>query len=146
MPKYTIDDAKIALTQEEIAALFTRIAPDDIFGEYRGGLANYLDFATAQSMGIVEAGITADQWGEPKNDQNLRDDMGHYRDWWRQKVEDGRGISCHRGKAQFCIRMALAGMPEWEQIFDSDGGWYQEDAYNAVAELFGWKPICGYRE
>ena len=72
--------------------------------------------------------------------------MRHYRDWWRQKVEDGRGISVHRGKAQFLLRMALAGLPEWETIWAMDGGWYQEDAYNAVGALFGWKPVIGSRD
>lgn len=146
MPKYTIEDAKIACTQEEMMALYRQIKPDDIFGEYLGGLVEYLTFATVQTAGILRAGITAEEWGSVKGDEDLRSDMFHYRDWWREKVTEGRGLSCHRGKAQFCLRMALAGMPEWESIFYGDGGWYQEDAYNAVGELFGWPPVEGYRD
>lgn len=145
MAKYTIDTARVIFTQAEIRALFDRIAPMDLFGEFRAGLAAYLTFETAQAMGLLKDGTTASQWGEPKGDVALREDMVHYRDWWRQKVENGRGISCFRGKVQFCIRMAIAGMPEWESVLDSDGGYYQEDAYNAVGALFGWEPVEGCR-
>lgn len=70
MPKYTIDDAKIVLTQKEIRTLFDRIALDDPFVEYRQGLATYLAFDTAQSMRILKEGMTAAQWGGQKTIMN----------------------------------------------------------------------------
>lgn len=157
MPHCHIATCHIVLSPAQITELYysERVQHSDlaVFDEHEN-LLSYLPFDEA---------VTAVRNGEPwpsdspkaqedrKNwrqygDEDLQDDMRHYRDWWRSKVEGGRGISVHRGKAQFLLRMALAGLPEWEAIWEMDGGWYQEDAYNAVAKLFGWETVIGSRD
>jgi len=136
---YNIDEMTVKATPEQIINAYENtIKKDDFFGEYTSCLL-YLPFESAKSF--LKDGATPEQWGEPKGDNELREDFEHYRDWWRQKVEDERGISVHRGKAQFAIRMMLAGCSEWKEIWSMDGGWYQRNAFNRCAELFGFERV-----
>ena len=157
MPKYQIATCHIALSEVQIVDLYrsdrVRHSNLGLFGEHKN-LLNYLPFdeaITALRNGkawphySLEAQEDRKYW-QQYGDADLQDDMRHYRDWWRDKVESGRGISVFRGKEQFLLRMALAGLPEWETTWNMDGGWYQEDAYNAVGKLFGWEPVKGARE
>ena len=138
MGKYKISEMKVAATPEEIINTYEAVLKkDDFMGEY-GSCLEYLPYEFAKPY--LKKGVSVDQW-EQKEDADLVSDFEHYRDWWRQKVEDGRGISVHRGKAQFAIRMMLAGLPEWEDLFNCDGGYYQPTAYNDMAQLFGFEPI-----
>jgi hypothetical protein len=130
---YRIEDMTVKATPEEIIAAYEgTISAEDMFGEY-GSCLGYLDYEHVKPY--LKDGVTPEQWHQ-HGDEDLRSDFAHYRDWWREKIEDERGISVHRGKAQFAIRMMLAALPEWKHIWDMDGGWYQRDAYNAVAGLF----------
>lgn len=155
--KYEIETCHVVLSHVEIVELFNsnRVQQSDLafFGEHTG-LLRYLSIEEALTALRNEQPCRFDPSREPEiragwrqyGDTDLQEDMRYYRDWWREKVEDGRGISVHRGKTQFLLRMALAGLPEWEAIWDMDGGWYQEDAYNAVGSLFGWDPVKGWRD
>lgn len=140
MAKYNIENMKLSATPEQIIEAYeTIIKRDDIFGEYSSCL-NYLPFENVKPY--LKEGVTEKEWDENrKNDEDLRNDFKHYESWWREKIEDERGISVCRGKAQFAIRMMLAGCPEWKEIFTMDGGWYQRGAFKKVAELFGFEPV-----
>lgn len=157
MSQYRVEACHVALSAAQIVDLYRsdRVRQSDLalFGELHR-LLSYLPFDEAIAAvrkgapwpsDSPEAQESRKNWTQ-YGDADLQDDMRHYRDWWRQKVEDGRGLSVYRGKQQFLLRMALAGLPEWETIWDMDGGWYQEDAYNAVGQLFGWEPVEGCRD
>ena len=135
---YRIDEMTVKATADEIIANYERvIKKNDLFGEYSSCI-NFIPYEKAKPY--LKEGVKKEDW-IMENDENLRNDFEYYRDWWREKVECGRGISVHRGKAQFAIRMMLAGLPEWEELFTGDGGYYQLNAYNRVAKLFGFEPI-----
>ena len=143
--KYSIDTVELKATPEEILKAFNDVISDGtlaFLGEHTSCLS-YLPYEYVKPY--LKEGITEADW-KPKTTEDLREDFRHYRDWWAEKVEGGRGISVHRGKEQFAIRMMLTGMPEWKELWAMDGGWYQEDAYNFVAELFGFRKVVGYRE
>jgi len=148
-----IEEVTVKATQEEIVERVEALAHSDIFGEYRPALISFLDYEYAKPF--LKRSVTKASWiedGCPHGDEELRADIHRYMDgWWKQKVEDGRGISVHRGRAQVVNRLFLAGIPLWKEIgIGGDegirGGWYQEDAYNMVADLFGLPHIKGARE
>lgn len=135
-----VDELTIKATQEEILERMEAIAHSDMFGEYRPALIAYLTYENAKPW--LKDEVTEATWKQG-GDQELHESVLHYLDWWGQKVEDGRGISVHRGRAQIVNLLFLAGVPLWKEIgLDSDegidGGWYQQDAYNMVADLFGY--------
>lgn len=134
--KYDIKDLKIAASPDEIVKVYEEVLKnDDLLGE-RTAILAYLPFEKVKPY--LKEGVT--DW-TPSTDENLRSEFAHYRDWWAQKVTDGRGLSVHRGKEQFAIRMFLAGCLEWRELWMMDGGYYQEDAYNFVANLFGFPTV-----
>lgn len=133
MAQYRFADLSVLATPEEIVKTFEDVfKKDDFLGE-RVSVLSYLSYSHVTPY--LKEGATEADW-QQSGDEDLRKEFVHYRDWWREKVEDERGISCHRGKEQFLIRMFLAGLPEWREIWDMDGGWYQISAYNRSAELF----------
>ncbi len=144
-----IDELTVKATQEEILERIKAIKDSDMFGEFRPALICFLDYENAKPF--LKDGAIEVNW-KPDGDKELREEVHRYmEDWWKQKVEDGRGISVHRGRAQVVNRLFLAGIPLWKEIgLDSDegigGGWYQEDAYNKVADLFCLPHIRGCRE
>ena len=123
------------------------IKADDLFGEYVPALAAYLDYEHVQPY--LNPGVSPDQLkldGLPRGDSSLQEAIQHYREWWAQKGQDGRGISVWRGRTQMTNRLFLAGIAEWTALDEmEDGGWYQERAYNFVADLFGWGHVQGPR-
>ncbi len=136
--KYDLSTVTVKATTAEILALMGRIEDDDLFGEFRSGLVNYLPFEQAKPY--LKEGVTEGEWIEAVGtdpDARLRQDFEHYREWWKQKIEDERGISVWRGKSQFALRMFLAGMPEWKELYEMDGGYYTRDAYRFARELCG---------
>jgi len=140
-----IDEVAVKATQEEILEMIKNIEKGDIFGEYKPALIGYLDYDHAKPF--LRDDVTREEW-QTGEDTKLREGLHTYMDWWKQKVKDGRGISVHRGRAQVVIRLFLAGIPLWKEIgIDStegiDGGWYQENAYNMVADLFELPHIKG---
>lgn len=143
-----IDELTVRATQEEILERVKVLKGSDTFGEYRPALIGFLDYEHAKPF--LKEGTTEEEW-EQGGDKELRKDVHRYmEDWWKGKVEGGRGISVHRGRAQMVNRLFLAGIPLWKEIgIDSDegidGGWYQEDAYNKIADLFGLPHIRGSR-
>ena len=143
-----IDDLTVVARPEAILKRIGQIKEHDVFGEYAPRLIGFLDFEHAKPF--LKDGVTEEDW-EPEDDNALRSELHRYMDdWWKQKVEDGRGISCHRGRAQVVNLLFIAGVEAWLAIgVDSDegmnGGWYQEDAYNAVADVFGMPHIKGAR-
>lgn len=156
MPQYRIAACHVALSAAQIVDLYRsdRVRQSDLalFGEHVS-LLNYLPFDEAIMAVRHGAPWPSDSPVAQKDrkkwrrygDADLQEEMRHYRDSARQEIEDAWGISFYRAKEQFLLRMALAGLPEWETIWDMDGGWYQEDAYNAVGQLFGWEPVEGCR-
>ena len=138
--KYKIENMTIKATSNDIIKLYEEIRAEDIFGECASILL-YLPWDVVHPY--LKEGITEEEWKGPKGDADLRESFEHYRDWWRKKIEDERGISVHRGKEQFAIRMFLAGCPEWRELWDMDGGWYQRDAYGFAAGLFGFPQAGG---
>lgn len=146
MSKYRIEDMRVQATPEEIRdAWETTFKKADFFSELAGPCLAHLPFELVEPY--LREGVTRDEWAdEPWTDEKLQEDFAHYRDWWAQKVTDGRGISVYRGKAQFAVRMMVAGLPEWEELWQMDGGWYEEDAYNCVADLFGFEHVRGCRD
>mgnify|MGYP001590173923 CR=1 FL=1 len=144
-----IDDLKVVATQKAILKRIVQIADKDMFGEYRPRLIGFLDYEHVKPF--LKDGVKEEDW-EQSGEADLRSQLHDYmEDWWRQKVEDGRGISVHRGRAQVVNLLFLAGVEAWKAIgIDDeegmDGGWYQEDAYNMVADIFGMPHIKGYRE
>ena len=144
-----IDDLRVVVRQESIVKRIEQIRASDMFGEFVPKLVGFLDYEHAKPFLVDEA--TKESWGEHYGDEMLRIELHRYiDDWWKQKVEDGRGISCHRGRAQVVNLLFLAGVEAWLSIgIDSDegidGGWYQEDAYNTVADIFGMPHIRGKR-
>lgn len=136
MAQYSIDEMTVKASPEQLIDAYEHvIKKDDVFGEYTSVL-QYLPFEHAKPY--LKEGVTDSDW-QPSGDEELRGQFQHYRDWWKQKIEDERGISVHRGKAQFAIRMLVAGLPEWRELWDMDGGWYQRDAYRFVVRLFGFE-------
>lgn len=140
-----IEELTVKVTQEEVLERIGAVAGIDMFGEYRPALIGYLTYENAKPW--LKKSITKKSWRQA-GDEELRRDILHYMDWWGEKVEGGRGISVHRGRAQMIIRLFLAGIPLWKEIgADSsdgiDGGWYQQDAYNMVADLFGYPHKVG---
>lgn len=141
-----IDELTVKATQEEILGRIETIKDSDIFGEFRPMLIGFLDYEHAKPF--LKDGAKEKDW-EQDGDKELREEVHRYmEDWWKQKVEDGRGISVHRGRAQMVNRLFLARIPLWKEIgIDSDegidGGWYQEDAYNKMADLFELPHIQG---
>ena len=138
-----INKVTIRVSQDEILARIAHIqaSGSDPFGEYIPALIAFLDYEHAKPF--LKEETTEEAWiaAGPHGDKELRGDIKHYLDWWGQKVEDGRGLSVHRGRAQMINRLFLAGIPLWKEIgLNSNeginGGWYQEDAYNKVADLF----------
>ena len=144
-----IDELTVSVTQEEIVERIEAIANSDMFGEYRPRLVDYLDYKHAKPY--LKDGTPEKDW-DAASDTTLQAELHRYmEDWWKQKVEDGRGLSVHRGRAQVVILLFLAGIPSWKEIgIDADegidGGWYQEDAYNKVADLFELPHIKGSRD
>jgi len=145
-----IDELTVKATQEEILERIEAIKEHDMFGEYRPALIGFLDYEHAKPF--LKKGITEDKWlVKMSGNKVLREEIHRYmEDWWKQKVEDGRGISVHRGRAQVVNLLFLAGISLWKEIgLDPDegidGGMYQEDAYNMVADLFNLPHIQGSR-
>lgn len=144
-----IDDLTVVARQGAILKRIEQIKGHDMFGEYIPRLVDYLDYEHAKPF--LNDGVTEDQWGEKLTDKDLRSELHRYmEDWWKEKVEDGRGLSCHRGRAQVVNLLFLAGVEAWLHIgLDGnegiEGGWYQEDAYNAVADIFEMPHIEGSR-
>jgi hypothetical protein len=135
---YAIEEMTVKAAPEQIVHAYENtIKGDDVFGEYFSCLL-YLPFEHAKPY--LRDGVTEKDW-EPDGDKELREQFEHYRDWWREKIINERGISVHRGKAQFAIRMMIAGLPEWRTLWDMDGGWYQRGAWNYVADLFGFEKL-----
>ena len=148
MAKYAISEMSVKMAPEDILRNYEEtIKPNDFFGEYTVPCTLNLPFALVRTY--LNEDVSAEQWAEAVAESNgnksagdkLREDLAHYRDWWRSKIEGERGISVERGKAQFAIRMMLADLPEWRTLWDMDGGWYQRDAYNYVAGLFGFDEV-----
>lgn len=142
-----VDELTVKATQEEILERIRAMEGIDVFGEYRPALISYLTFENAKPW--LKDNVSEEEW-EQAGDKELREEVLHYLTWWGDKVEDGRGISVHRGRAQMINRLFLAGIPLWKEIgVDSDeginGGWYQQDAYNKVADLFGYPHKIGGR-
>lgn len=144
-----IDDLTVVARPEAILKRIEQVREFDIFGEYAPRLTGFLNYENARPF--LKDGVTEEQW-EQNDDGVLRAELHRYlKDWWKQKVEDGRGLSVHRGRAQVVNLLFLAGIEAWKAIGVNDdegmdGGWYQEDAYNAVADIFGLPHIQGYRE
>lgn len=144
-----IDELRVIARPRAILQRIEQIAKYDMFGEYRPRLIRFLDYEHAKPF--LKHEVSEDDW-QPHGDDELRAELHRYmEDWWKQKVEDGRGISVHRGRAQVVNLLFLAGVEAWTFIgMDSDegmdGGWYQEDAYNAVADVFGMPHIKGRRD
>ena len=144
-----IDDVTVKVTQEEILERIEAIVGSDTFGEYRPALIGYLDYEHAKQF--LKDEVTESGW-EQQKDKELREDIHRYMEgWWKDKVEGGRGIPVHRGRAQMVNRLFLAGIPLWEEVgIDEtegmDGGWYQEGAYNKIADLFDLPHIKGSRD
>ncbi len=145
-----IDDMRVVATQEGILKRIHQITEaDDFYSEYVPTLLDFLEYDNAKPW--LEDEVTREGWTQ-YNDKQLQYMLHHYMDnWWKQKVEDGRGLSVHRGRSQVVNLMFLAGIEAWKYIgLDNDegmdGGWYQEDAYNAAADIFGLPHIEGYRE
>lgn len=143
-----IDELTVKATQEEIVERIDAIEGSDMFGEFRPTLIGYLDYEHAKPF--LKDEVIEEKW-EQGGDEQLRSEVHRYMEgWWKQKVEDGRGISVHRGRAQVVNLLFIAGVPLWKEVgIDSDegvnGGWYQEDAYNKIADLFGLPHIRGSR-
>lgn len=137
--KYKIEDMAVKATNADIIKLYEEIKAGDIFGE-RTSILSYLPWGDVRQY--LKEDVTEEEWKGPKGDTDLRESFEHYRDWWREKIDNERGISVHRGKEQFALRMFLAGCPEWRGLWEMDGGWYQRDAYRFAAELFGF-PAAG---
>lgn len=145
-------DLKVKVTQDELMARIEKVRDSDIFGEYVPMLAVFLDYAHIKLISKKE--LTEEEWNKIRGgDQQLQEHIQRYMtDWWKKKVEDGRGISVHRGRAQVVNLLFVAGVEEWKRIgLDVEecgfsGGWYQEEAYNIAADLFGLPHIRGYRE
>ncbi len=144
-----IDELHVVATPEGILKRIEQVRERDFFGEFCPRLIDYLPYEHAKQF--LKDGIDEDEWS-PAGDEELRSELHRYMDdWWKQKVEDGRGISCHRGRAQVVNLMFLAGIEAWIHIgIDSyegiAGGWYQEDAYNEAADVFGLPHIKGSTE
>ncbi len=144
-----VSELEVKATQHEIIERIGQIKKADIFGEYVAAIIYYLDYDHAKPY--LKDEVTQEEWQKYSDkDRHLREDVQHYLDWWKQKVEDGRGISVHRGRAQMVNRLFLAGISLWKEIgIDDkegiDGGWYQEDAYNMVADLVELPHIKGHR-
>lgn len=144
-----IDELKVVARPEAILKRIEQLEGSDFFGEYRPRLIGFLDYEHAKPF--FKDGVTEEGW-EPDGDIELRKELHRYmEDWWKQKVEDGRGLSVHRGRAQVVNLLFIAGVEAWLHIgIDDDegmdGGWYQEDAYNAVADIFGMPHIRGSRD
>ena len=147
-----IHELEVCASQESIVNRIKEISPNDIFGEYVPALIKFLDYNHAKEY--LNDGVTEATWHKGDN-QMLREDMYHYmNDWWKQKVEDGRGLSVHRGRAKVinllfvaCIEAyAHIGMDAEDGPLAINGGWYQEDAYNLVADIFDMPHIRGRRD
>lgn len=172
MPKYTIDTLEVRATPDSVMDAYTNVLRHgDFMGDYTRCLA-YLPYSFLvpymrqdarvpertdigpytvvtppknAPRGMELQWIPEDQW-LPTTAKDLRAAFAANRDWWRQKVQGGRGISVHRGKAFAVCDLLVAGCPEWRDLHRMDGGWYQEDAYNFVADLFGWPHVRGSRD
>ena len=144
-----IDELRVIATPEGILKRIEQVRRHDLFGEYCPRLIDYLPYEYAKPF--LKDGADEDEWN-PSDDEELRSELHRYmNDWWKQKVEDGRGLSCHRGRAQVVNLMFLAGIEAWVHIGIDDnegmnGGWYQQDAYNTAADVFGLPHIKGPEE
>ena len=144
-----VEDLRLKATQEEIVDRIAEITEADVFGEYCPRLISFLDYEHAKPL--LKGDVKPEDW-KAYGDLELRKLVEHYLDWWTQKVEDGRGLSVWRGRAQMVNCLFLAGIPLWKEIgideeeFGFDGGWYQEEAYNMVADLFGRPHVFGPRK
>lgn len=152
LQRYLIQDMAVVVDQDDIVRRLEQGRQDDWAGEETMQLLSFLDYAHAKPY--LKDEVTASEWGqgdqEPQERQaidnaRLRELLAHYRDWWAQKVRDGRGISVHRGRSFMVNLLFLAGVEGWEVLRDMDGGWYQEDAYNWTADIFGWSHVRGER-
>lgn len=143
-----IDEMRVVASQKSILKRIEQLKSSDLFGEYRPRLIDYLDYEHAKQF--LRDGVAEEEW-ERNTDEILRKELHRYMDyWWKEKVEDGRGLSVHRGRVQVVNLLFLAGIEAWKYVgMDDeegmDGGWYQEDAYNAVADVFGLPHIRGAR-
>ena len=139
MPKYDLSTVTCQATPEQIVEMVRRIESEDFFGEFRPALLEYLPYEHAKPF-LVD-GVTPEQWqetvGNEDHDAMLRRQFQHYAEWWKEKIENQRGISVWRAKSQFALRMFLAGMPEWETLLSMDDGCYTLDAYELARELCG---------
>lgn len=171
-PKYRVEDLEVRCDPEEVVKTYLdRFLDDDFLGDYTRCLS-FLPYSVVSRFmrqdarvpekrdvgvgvlvsppklpprGLELRWIPESEW-VASTTKDLREAVAHYRDWWRQKVEDGRGISVGRGTALLTCYLLVAGCPEWRELHEMDGGWYQEDAYNFVADLFGWPHVQGYRD
>lgn len=133
MSKYDIETVTVKATPQEILEAYeTVLKQDDWLGEHVSCIA-YLPYEFAKPY--LKDGATADEWPS-LSDAELRAEFEHYATWWRQKIENERGISCWRGRNQFAIRMMLAGCPEWREVYEAEG-YYSRSAYATAAKLFG---------
>ena len=144
MPKYDLKNVRVTRTQDEIVELVDKlIVEQDMFvDEYTDRLTDFLDYAHVKKY--LKPEVTQEQWDSVRHqdlDAALRANFAHYSEWWKQKIDDERGISVHRGKAQFALCMFLAGMPEWEKVYYEDGGYYQRAAYEYVRKLCGLEKL-----
>lgn len=138
MPKYDLSTVTCTRTPEEIVAMAKSIEGTGVLGEFAPALFEYLPYEHAKSF--LKEGVTSEQWEDARgegNDAKLRNQFQHYAEWWKEKIENERAISVWRAKGQFALRMWLAGMSEWEEIFHTDGGYYTRDAYETARELCG---------
>jgi len=133
----------VVVAPEDIVQRIEQIKAGDFFGENTALLVTFLSFEDAKPYLKDEA--LQSQW-EQKDNEHLRELFTYYKTWWAQKVTDGRGISVHRGRERLVELLFLAGVEGWEVLRDMDGGWYQEDAYNWTADIFGWPHVCGERD
>lgn len=141
-PMLQVERLRVVASQDAIVRRIGQIKKDDWLGEATPALIAYLDYVHA--LPWLKEGVQEQDWHQ-SGDEELRADVRHYLDWWGQKVKGGRGISVHRGREQMVSRLFLAGFEGWKQLAEMDGGWYQEDAYNYVADLFGLPRVKGER-
>lgn len=108
---YDIGKMTVKATPEEIIKAFEDVfRKDDFLGE-RLSCLKYLPYKYVKPY--LRDDVTISDWKQA-GDEKLRAEFNFYRDWWRSKIENERGVSVHRGKEQFAIRMMLAGVTGME--------------------------------
>lgn len=129
-------------TVEEIKQRFVESRERDFLGFEAGEYLSVLtteQFKTHFKEFLQPGAESSDEDEEPMTLADVDKRAKDYMSFWLQKIEDERGISVVRATAHFTAWKWLLGHPDADTFpgginSDSDGGWYQRDAYDYIKQ------------